>query len=101
MPKKTVKEFKEIFAPIKKPKLPNGISVKDKDALEKDLKDEELEKFFKDAAELNKKNPAYFADLVAYKLAKHVDTDQKRIAWLNKIPPDAQKAAIAKLVPGD
>jgi hypothetical protein len=101
MPKKTVKEFKEIFAAIKKPKLPNGISTKDKDALEKDLKDEELDKFFKDAGELNKKNPAYFADLVAYKLAKHVDTDQKRIAWLNKIPPEAQKAAIAKLVPGD
>jgi hypothetical protein len=101
MPKKTVKEFKEIFGPIKKPKLPNGISAKEKGALEKDLKDDELDKFFKDAGEVNKANPAYFADLVAYKLSKHFDNDEKRPAWFDKIPPDARKAAVAKLVPGD
>lgn len=101
MPKKTVKEFKEIFGAIKKPKLPNGISAKDKSALEKDLKDDELAKFLKDAGELNKANPGYFADLVAYKLTKHFDNDDKRPAWLDKIPADARTAAVAKLVPGD
>jgi hypothetical protein len=101
MPTKTVKEFKEIFGPIKKPKLPNGVSAKDKSALEQDLKDDQLQKFFADAAELNKKNPAYFADLVAYKLAKHVDNQERWPAWLEKIPPDARAAAVARIVPGD
>src|SRR5579863_1032582 len=98
MPTKTVKEFKEIFGPIKKPKLPNGVSAKDKSALEQDLKDDQLQKFFADAAELNKKNPAYFADLVAYKLAKHVDNQERWPAWLEKIPPDARAAAVARIV---
>jgi hypothetical protein len=101
MPKKTVKEFKEIFGAIQKPKLPNGITAKDKSALEKDLNNDEMAKFIKDAAELNKANPAYFADLVAYKLAKHFDNDEKRPAWLEKVPPDARAAAVAKIVPGD
>jgi hypothetical protein len=101
MGKKTVEEFKEIFGVIKKPKLPKNISAKDKSALEKDLNNDQLEKFFKDAANLYKSDPEYFAQLVAYKLTKHFDNEKKRPAWLEHIPPDARKAAIKKIVPGD
>lgn len=101
MPKKTIEEFKEVFGPIQKPKLPRNVTAKEKDTLEKEVRNDELAKFFKDSAELYKKDPGYFVDLVAYKLKKHFDNDEKRPAWLEKIPPEARKAAIAKIVPGD
>ena len=100
MAKKTIKEFKEIFGGIKKPKRPTGVSGKDKDEIESAVENDNLALFFTKSNDVYKKQPDYFVDLVAYKLAKHVD-DGKWKAWLGDIPADARKKVVAKLVPGD
>jgi hypothetical protein len=101
MPKKTVQEFKEIFGGIKKPKLPKGISSKDKDALEKDLNNEDMVKFVNDAQKLYQADEGYLAKLVAYKVKKHFDNDDKRPAWLENVPQKVRDAAVKLIVPGD
>ena len=111
MGKKTVAEFKAAFGAVKKPKLPRGISGKDKDALE-DLDKKALnpgtesrttydDQFMQKAQQLSGKNDEYVAKLVAYKIDKHIESNDKLLSWLSKVPDTVRQAALEKLVPND
>lgn len=112
---KTVSEFKAAFAVVRKPKLPKGLKSADKDLLEEDVryasqsgnpggtnwnKSTATARFSQRTTDLNAdaSTKQYVIDLTAYKLSKHAE-DGKLFMWLNQVPPEVSKAALAKLVP--
>lgn len=92
----TIDEFKQTFG---KPALPKGVTAKTKDDLEAAVERSDkgsTEGFKKAAAALHQSHPAYFEELLAYKLAKHWD-DTKRKVWLDESPEAALHAVLDKV----
>lgn len=81
----TIPQFKQAF---KKPPRPKTVKSKEKDLLEKSVRDNNSASFGKSAKELFDKEPEYFVKLLRYKLGKHWKAG-KRDMWLNEAPPEA------------
>ncbi|XZE32940.1 hypothetical protein SH501x_003707 [Pirellulaceae bacterium SH501] len=100
----TIEEFKVTF---KKPTPPNGFSGSDKDDMEKSVKkltgsasDSVAEAALRDKTSSAYKNhPAYFVELLCYKLSKHWDKGQRDL-WMKYAPPEAVADAFQKICEG-
>lgn len=100
--KATIGQFKKAF---RKPKRVNAIASKEKGELEK-LADDlagvgplfgpRRDGFMDKTAKMNQKEPAYFAELLTYKLAKHWKEPEQEL-WLSFAPDDALQTALANI----
>src|SRR5437870_2340587 len=96
--KANIDEFKRAF---RKPKRVKGVAKKDKEALEKAANDlmegdyaKRRETFETKAGDLYRDKPAYFTELLTYKLAKHWDEGDEEGFWLSHAPAQAVTDAL-------
>lgn len=72
-----------------KPKRPNNVAGKEKNALEKAVRENNNGKFVTLAKAIYAKAPAYYMNLRKYKLKKHENTPAKRVFWAGYNPESA------------
>ncbi len=100
----TIEEFKVTF---NKPTPPKGFSGGEKDDMEKFVKklsasdsDSVTESALREKTKsAYKDHPAYFVDLLCYKLSKHWDKEQRNV-WMKYAPPEAVADAFSKICKG-
>jgi|GEM_PF-2952169 len=88
----------------KKPSRPRNVSSQDKADLEEQVDSDFTmsDVYFQQHADaLYEKAPDYFVELVAHKIAKHYEDDDKRPFWITRVPEAAFTAAMAQLYPND